>query len=54
MIVEDKFAEKDDLNYDHMGEKVTVSHDDAPEFKLSLQTIGRSRKMKHILNFKRI
>jgi hypothetical protein len=43
MIVEDKFAEKDDLNYDHMGEKVTVSHDDAPELKLSLQTIGRSR-----------
>jgi hypothetical protein len=33
MIVEDEVEEDDDLNYDHIGEKVTVSHDDAPELK---------------------
>jgi hypothetical protein len=34
MIIEDKFEEEEeDLNYDHMGEKVTVSHDDAPELE---------------------
>jgi hypothetical protein len=32
-IVEDEFEEEDDLNYDHMGEKMIVSHDDAPELE---------------------
>jgi hypothetical protein len=31
MIVEDERDKEADLNYDEMGEKVTVSHDDAPE-----------------------
>jgi hypothetical protein len=43
MIVEDEFEEEDDLNYDHMGEKVTVSHDDAPELEAF---IVNYRKMK--------
>jgi hypothetical protein len=33
MIVEDEFEEENDLNYDHMGEKVTMSLDDAPELE---------------------
>jgi hypothetical protein len=32
MIVEDEI-EEDDLNYDHMVEKVTMSHDDTPELE---------------------
>jgi hypothetical protein len=31
MIVEDESEEDNDFNYDQMGEKVTVSHDDALE-----------------------
>jgi hypothetical protein len=31
MIVEDEQDDDDDFRYDHMGEKVTISHDDAPE-----------------------
>jgi hypothetical protein len=33
MIVEDEVEEEDDLNYDHMVEKVTMSHDDTPELE---------------------
>jgi hypothetical protein len=31
MIVEDESEENNDFNYDQMGERVIVSHDDAPE-----------------------
>jgi hypothetical protein len=31
MIVEDEQNEEEDFRYDHMGEKIIVSHDDAPE-----------------------
>jgi hypothetical protein len=31
MIVEDERDEYDDFIYDQMGEKVTISHDDAPK-----------------------
>jgi hypothetical protein len=31
MIVEVESEEDNDFNYDQMGERVTVSHDDAPE-----------------------
>jgi hypothetical protein len=31
MIVEDESEKDDDFNYNQIGEKVTVSHDDAPE-----------------------
>jgi hypothetical protein len=31
MIIEDEPEEDNDFKYDQMGERVTVSHDDAPE-----------------------
>jgi hypothetical protein len=32
-IVEDEQDEDNDFIYDHMGKKVIVSHDDAPELR---------------------
>jgi hypothetical protein len=43
MIVEDEIEEEDDLNYDHMGEKVIVSHDHALELEAF---IANYRKIK--------
>jgi hypothetical protein len=43
MIVEDEVEEEDDLNYDHMVEKVTMSHDDTPELE---PFIANYRKIK--------
>jgi hypothetical protein len=54
MIVEDERDKEADLNYDEMGEKVTVSHDDAPNLMPLLLITRRSRTTKHIFNFKRI
>jgi hypothetical protein len=42
MIVEDEI-EEDDLNYDHMVEKVTMSHDNTPELE---PFIANCRKIK--------
>jgi hypothetical protein len=43
MIVEDESEEGNDFNYDEMREKVTVSHDDAPEIEAF---IANYRKIK--------
>jgi hypothetical protein len=43
MIVEDESEEDNDFNYDKMREKVTVSHDDAPEIEAF---IANYRKIK--------
>jgi hypothetical protein len=43
MIIENEYEEEDDLNYDHMGEKVTVSHNNASELEAF---IANYRKIK--------
>jgi hypothetical protein len=43
MIVEDEVEEEDDFNYDHMGEKVTVSHNDEPELEAFIGNYQKSK-----------
>jgi hypothetical protein len=54
MIVEDESEEDNDFNYDQMGEKVTVSHDDALELDAFIANYWKIRTRKHIPNFKKI
>jgi hypothetical protein len=43
MILEDEFDEEDDVKYDHMGQKVIVSHDHAPELEAFIANYRKTK-----------
>jgi DNA-binding ferritin-like protein len=46
MIVEDEAEEDNDFNYDQMGERVTMSHNDAPELDVFIANYQKIKDKK--------